>query len=209
MVNFDIYTDYSDDINNNVWQNRGFYIYKEIITPDVLKYNNAFHFDHWAIYGGNCNMNDYNIYAPQVVVGNSRSNIIAFYANHDDISEGEVLPTYTTEGREHGECSTCGYSFYDNVIPKKVLDKPVVKATCGTNTIKLTWKAVEDAQKYVVYKYNAKTKKYSALRTVTANSVKLTKQPKGTNYYLVRAYNVRNAGSAFTTKNLVKAVVRK
>ena len=101
------------------------------------------------------------------------------------------------------------YSSKDVVKAVTLCKAPAPKASVSGKTVTLKWAKVTGAKRYVVYKYNTKTKKYSALKTLTANSVKLAKQPKGKNYYLVRAFNANKAGSSYTSKNLVKAVVKK
>lgn len=85
---------------------------------------------------------------------------------------------------------------------------PKAKASVANKTVTLKWAKVSGAKYYAIYKYNAKTKKYSGIKKLTATSAELSKQAKGTNYYLVRAFNANNAGSAFTTNNLVKAAVK-
>ena len=103
-----------------------------------------------------------------------------------------------------------GSSFDSKDIVKAVTlcSAPKAKASVSGKTVSLKWSKVSGAKYYIVYKYNAKTKSYTGLKKLTGTSVKLRKQPKGTNYYLVRAFNANKAGNAYTTKNLVKAVVK-
>ena len=128
--------------------------------------------------------------------------------------------SYTITGRKSGTVyrylvraynGTTGsdYSSKDIVTVVTLCNAPAPKASVSGKTVTLKWAKVTGAKYYVAYKYNTKTKKYSAIKKFTANSIKLANQPKGNNYYLVRAFNASNAGSAFSTKNLVKAVVKR
>ncbi len=63
-----------------------------------------------------------------------------------------------------------------------------VSASRGTNSIKLTWKKVGGADCYGVYMYNAKTKKFELIKTVSGTSCKVTKLASGTTYrFKIRA----------------------
>lgn len=102
------------------------------------------------------------------------------------------------------------FSVSDNVNIVTLCSAPRAKAAVSGKTVVLKWAKVAGAKAYRVYKYNTKTKKYTTVVSATAKTaVKLTKQPKGNNYYLVRAFNAAKVGSNFTTKNLVKAVVKR
>ncbi len=100
------------------------------------------------------------------------------------------------------------YTVKDNVKAVTLCKAPAVKAAVSGKTVTLKWAKVSGAAFYRIYRYNAKTKKYS---TITANykgaSYILKNQAKGTNYYLVRAFNAAGAGSAYNTKILAKAKV--
>ena len=101
------------------------------------------------------------------------------------------------------------YTKKDNVNVVTLCAAPKVKAAVSGKTVTLKWAKISGTKFYRVYQYNAKTKKYNTLVNSTGKvSVKLTKQAKGTHYYLVRAFNKAGNGSKYTTKNLVKAVVR-
>ncbi len=107
-------------------------------------------------------------------------------------------------GNNKSPCTTA-----DNVKALTLCKAPGVKAAVSGKTVVLKITKPIGAKYFRVYKYNASTKKYTTLVSkTTATSVKLASQPKGTNYYLVRAFNANNAGSAFTTKNLTKAIVK-
>ena len=97
----------------------------------------------------------------------------------------------------------------DNVKAVTLCKAPTVKASVSGKTVVLKITKPTGAKYFRVYKYNTSTKKYSTLVSKTTSlNVKLTSQPKGTNYYLVRAFNANNAGNSFTTKNLTKAVIK-
>ena len=60
--------------------------------------------------------------------------------------------------------------------------KPIVKAVSGTNSVRLSWKAVPGAEKYAVYKYvNGKAVKVK-------ETEKLAFKPGKKYRYIVRAY---------------------
>ncbi|MGN0577875.1 MAG: choice-of-anchor I family protein, partial [Ruminiclostridium sp.] len=87
------------------------------------------------------------------------------------------------------------YSVGGKVSPDKFADKltvkvnykPVVKATAGKNSARLSWKAVPGAEKYAVYKYvNGKAVK---LTETEKTAVTIRKLKSGKKYsYIVRAY---------------------
>ena len=110
---------------------------------------------------------------------------------------------------ESGKEVLSPYTKKDNVNVVTLCSAPKVKASVSGKTVTLKWAKISGAKFYRVYQYNTKTKKYSTLVKSTGKlSVKLTKQAKGTHYYLVRAFNKADNGSKYTTKNLVKAIVR-
>ena len=100
------------------------------------------------------------------------------------------------------------FTVKDNVKAVTLCKAPAVKATVSGRSVTLKWAKVSGAAFYRIYRYNAKTQKYS---TITANykgaRYILKNQAKGTNYYLVRAFNAAGAGSAYNTKILAKAKV--
>ncbi len=74
---------------------------------------------------------------------------------------------------------------YFNIIP----GTPVIKASSDNDSITLTWNKVTGAKGYKVYSYNPETKKYKALKTVSATSYTINKLESATDYsYSVRAY---------------------
>ena len=108
----------------------------------------------------------------------------------------------------NNEKSYSPYTVKDNVKAVTLCAAPRVKASVSGKTVTLKWAKCANAKFYKVFQYNAKTKKYTALKRTTALSAKLSAQAVGTHYYLVRAYNSASTGSAYSTKNLAKAVVK-
>ena len=57
--------------------------------------------------------------------------------------------------------------------------------------IKLSWSKAKDAQGYIVYRYNAKTRKYAVIANTKKTAYTDKKRTPGTVYrYLVKAYGV-------------------
>lgn len=66
---------------------------------------------------------------------------------------------------------------------------PKIKATTKSDSITLSWGKVSGANGYVVYSYNAKTKKYTKLTTLSTTKTTIKKLNPATAYsYSVRAY---------------------
>lgn len=76
---------------------------------------------------------------------------------------------------------------YSGTISVKVYYKPIPKPTATKNSIKLTWEAVPEAEKYAIYKYvDGKAVK---LAEVKGTSVRINKLSPDTEYsYIVSAY---------------------
>lgn len=76
---------------------------------------------------------------------------------------------------------------YSDKITVKVYYKPIAKATSTENSIKLTWRAVPNAEKYAVYKYvDGKAVKLCETEKLAVRINKLTPDTKY--QYIVRAY---------------------
>ena len=91
-------------------------------------------------------------------------------------------------------------------IPSKPTT-PKVATTNEINGIKITWKAVEDAVKYAVYRRQAGYKTWTLVGTTTGTSITDTKVKSGVYYcYSVRAYNSINQYSDYVA---AKTQVRK
>lgn len=83
-----------------------------------------------------------------------------------------------------GKLSPMTYSYK---ITVKVYYKPIVKATSTENSIKLTWQAVPNAEKYAIYKYvDGKAVKLCETEKLAVRINKLT--PDTEYQYIVRAY---------------------
>ena len=83
-----------------------------------------------------------------------------------------------------GKLSPMTYSYK---ITVKVYYKPIVKATSTENSVKLTWQAVLNAEKYAVYKYvDGKAVKLGETEKLAVRINKLT--PDTEYQYIVRAY---------------------
>ncbi len=97
-----------------------------------------------------------------------------------------------------GKLSPMTYSYK---ITVKVYYKPVVKAASTENSVKLTWKAVPNAEKYAVYKYvDGKAVKLCETEKL---AVRINKLLPDTEYkYIVRAY-VDGKWTAMMTSDIV------
>lgn len=83
-----------------------------------------------------------------------------------------------------GKLSPMAYSYKKTV---KVYYKPIVKATSTENSIKLTWQAVPNAEKYAIYRYvDGKAVKLCETEKLAVRINKLT--PDTEYQYIVRAY---------------------
>ena len=83
-----------------------------------------------------------------------------------------------------GNLSPMTYSYK---ITVKVYYKPIVKATSTENSIKLTWQAVPNAEKYAIYKYvDGKAVKLCETKKLAVRINKLT--PDTEYQYIIRAY---------------------
>ena len=104
-------------------------------------------------------------------------------ATFKKLKNGETykfLVRYTKSGR-------LSPTKYSGTISVKVYYKPIPKPTATKNSIKLTWEAVPDAEKYAIYKYvDGKAVKLTETKKL---SVKIGKLIPDTEYkYIVRAY---------------------
>lgn len=94
---------------------------------------------------------------------------------------------------------------------KPVFTKLTAKAASnGYNSVKVTWAKDKKADGYTVYRYNAKTKKYVAVKSTTACSYTNTKLTTGKAYtYKVKAYRVVNGKKvygSYSTKASAKPI---
>lgn len=130
---------------------------------------------------------------PAVVVKNSKgaslknsTDYTVTYKNNTNI--GTATAVITLKGNYSG---TKTLSF------KIVLGKVTgLKASQTTSAVTLTWSKVVGAEKYNVYSYNAKTKKYKKEAVVKSNKAVFSKLKPGTSYsYVVRAVRGNTMGA--------------
>ena len=120
---------------------------------------------------------------------------------------------YTYKLRAYSAAADPEYSSYSktkSVLVPLVLSKPslTVKKS-GSKDLKLTWKKVTDAQKYVIYRYDRK--KWVKVKTVSANTLSYTdkNKKKGTTYkYRIRAYSTKAAPDKYSAYSATKSVKR-
>ena len=102
----------------------------------------------------------------------------------------DILLPATGHNYQNGICKNCGAKdpTYVDIHP----GTPKVKAKAkGDRKIKLSWSQAKDAQGYIVYRYNAKTRKYAVIANTKKTAYTDKKRTPGTVYrYLVKAYGV-------------------
>ena len=100
---------------------------------------------------------------------------------------------YTLSGRSY-------LSNYSDEAKVTIMYKPFVKVSAGFGSVKLSWEAVEGAEKYAVYKIN--NGRAVKLTETTKLSVRISTSEEG--IYGVKAY-VNGKWTTLTTSDLVKA----
>ena len=100
---------------------------------------------------------------------------------------------YTLSGRSY-------LSNYSDEAKVTIMYKPFVKVSAGFGSVKLSWEAVEGAEKYAVYKIN--DGRAVKLTETTKLSVRISTSEEG--IYGVKAY-VNGKWTTLTTSDLVKA----
>lgn len=102
----------------------------------------------------------------------------------------DILLPATGHNYQNGICKNCGAKdpTYVDIHP----GTPKIKAKAkGDRKIKLSWSKAKDAQGYIVYRYNAKTRKYAVIANTKKTAYTDKKRTPGTVYrYLVKAYGV-------------------
>ena len=102
----------------------------------------------------------------------------------------DILLPATGHNYQNGICKNCGAKdpTYVDIHP----GTPKVKAKAkGDRKIKLSWSKAKDAQGYIIYRYNAKTRKYAVIANTKKTAYTDKKRTPGTVYrYLVKAYGV-------------------
>ena len=77
--------------------------------------------------------------------------------------------------------------------------RPAVTAKAGKKQVKLTWKKVDGAEKYVVYRATSKSGTYKKVATTAKLSyTNKNLKAKKTYYYKVKAIGAKNAASAYS-----------
>lgn len=84
------------------------------------------------------------------------------------------------------------------------LPAPTLKAVKSTGKLTLKWTAVDGADSYVIYKYDAKTKKYAKFKTVSGTSYTIRSPKSGSYRFAVCA--VKKIGGKSTNGERSKAV---
>lgn len=199
QLSVDVNEPYTENIDTTVGDNSGFYIKGETITLGSINFDETYHFDHWNCTGSAV-IDTPEAYNSQLIMGDTSSQVCAYYEKHNIKKSATVPSTKTSNGSIKYVCD-CPYE-YSLVIPRR----PNVKVTNGTASIKLSWSKVNPVTRYDVFQYNTKTKKYAKIGTTTSTSFLIKNRKSGTAYYyLVRSYN-GNVGSSFDSKDIVKAV---
>lgn len=103
-----------------------------------------------------------------------------------------VKPTYLEQGYTNHICSVCGYSYNSNYTSKLSLGNVsgLKAASVTSNSVKLTWNKVTNADGYIVYRYDSAKKKWVRVAkgkyngTYTVSKLSAAKEYK----YTVKAY---------------------
>ncbi|MGN1113869.1 MAG: Ig-like domain-containing protein [Oscillospiraceae bacterium] len=113
-----------------------------------------------------------------------------------------VKPTYAAQGYTLHKCSVCEDSYKDNYTTKLILPTiSKVSFTTSANAVKMSWSKVSGAKGYVVYKYNASTKKWQKVGVTSGTSYTFSKLSSGTTYkFTVKAYASENEKNYYSPK---------
>lgn len=119
---------------------------------------------------------------------------------HNYSSHQVVVPTKTEQGYTLHICSVCGGTYKDAFVPKlpaeggserEVANVAGLKASSGTDNVKLSWGKVAEASGYYIYQYNSANKRWDKIGTVDASKTSYTvkKLKKAAGYrFAVKAY---------------------
>ncbi len=108
-----------------------------------------------------------------------------------------VQPTYTSNGEKTYTCSVC-METKTEVIPMLDPAAPTAKITASNGKPKISWNAVEGAEKYEVYR-SVDGVNYGRLISISKTSVTNTSAKIGTTYYYkVKAINSAGNSSEFS-----------
>ena len=128
-------------------------------------------------------------------LGNKNKGLYAnLYYYNTKTKKTEFVGSDKINSKGEADFSFTHASDYIIVIDKVDHGKPVVKATSTANSVRLSWKAVPEAEKYAIYKYvDGKAVKLAETKKL---AVKINKLKSDTEYrYIVRAY----VGGEWTT----------
>ncbi len=119
--------------------------------------------------------------------GETRQDEYVDALGHEEVQHAAKEPSYTEAGwKAYVTCSRCDYSTYQEIprlipAPKKLSVKATSDAASGK--VKLTWKAVENAEEYRIYRASRKTGKYKCIDTVQEAGFVDSSGKAGTTYY--------------------------
>ncbi len=135
----------------------------------------------------------------KAVFGNSAG--LRMYSFDDDESDGITFDEYSfcypikqkqitlkvysgSNAEKWAKANKISYKLYSGTSTTTgILDAPAnLDATKTKNSVTLVWDEVSGASAYKVYKYDSKTKKYVAYKTVKSEMCKITKLSAGTKY---------------------------
>ena len=100
----------------------------------------------------------------------------------------DIVKALTSVKTESGKTEEQGKSESEKLSASKLVAK------INNGKIKLSWTEVEDANRYRVYRYNTKTKKYTRIATVKGTSCTIKNPKKGTYKFIVCAVEKTDDG---------------
>ena len=100
---------------------------------------------------------------------------------HDHNKFETIPPTETTAGYDKHTCTVCGDFFIDNIVPPiSSVEIPTVSYIPGDSSVRLTWTAVKNAEKYAVCGFI--NNRWQKLADGNGTSYTLKNLKAGTNY---------------------------
>lgn len=128
------------------------------------------------------------------------------------LDEEEILDE---EGTLIGYNTVKNYSSFSSIVSAVTkLSKPSLTAkAAGATKVKLSWKKVNGASGYKIYKYNTKKKKYTVVKTIKTSSTKSWTNKKlktGKKVkYKMRAYKTVNGKAVYSAYSKTKSATPK
>ena len=119
-------------------------------------------------------------------------------------SDWIITPATTNApGLKYKNCTVCGAVLESEVVPQIELATPVTKATNTLIGINVTWNAVPNAVKYVVYRRLGTSSTWEIIATTTGTSFTDNSKLTAGSYYIysVKAYNSANIPSDYVKEN--------